>query len=369
VDVQLEKTERDSVSEGNGSATGLFSDMMSAFCLLGKFAAGERIFRALPQSAGNAGRACASRLFHEPIDCISWSLEGRSSETNSHLFVSKGSALPKLEVPGLGCTSTVSACSRQMSRVAETWLALTPTQRFARLAASTAARMFPFLESLEASGVRPEMRLRNQALLHVAQSRKANLAFLEDIVEKLWRKGYRPDASTHGTLLYECRKEHHFYRALEIYKGMTARSVRPNVQTFSELAQALSLTFVDTDHVLMEKDPLRTQVDNVVIILEKMCLWNVTMTTIVDDLLTRVLRKPCKSVRLHAIAVALVEELHTIVSHQGLKADDGLCARIIDCYTFAGENMNKALAACEDMRRRGEGVGPQTYAALIVDVW
>jgi hypothetical protein len=159
---------------------------MSAFGLLGRFAAGGRILRALPQSAGNAGRACASRLFHEPRGRLSWSLEGRSSETNSRAFVSKGSALPGLEVPGLGCTSAVAACSRQMSRVAETWLALTPTLRSARLAAFPAAKMFPFLESLVASGVRLEMRLWNQALRGVAQSRKTNLEFLENIVEKLW---------------------------------------------------------------------------------------------------------------------------------------------------------------------------------------
>jgi hypothetical protein len=89
------------------------------------------------------------------------------------------------------------------------------------------------------------------------------------------------------------------------------------------------------------------------------------MTTMVADLLTRVLRKPCNTVRLHARAIALVEELQTTVRHQGLKADDGLCARTIDCYRFAGGNMSKALAAREDKRRRGEGVGPQTYAALI----
>jgi hypothetical protein len=53
---------------------------------------------------------------------------------------------------------------------------------------------------------------------------------------------------------------------------MTARSVRPDIQTFAELARALSLMFVDTEHVLMEKDPLRKQVDNVVTILEEMRL-------------------------------------------------------------------------------------------------
>jgi hypothetical protein len=151
-----------------------------------------------------------------------------------------------------------------------------------------------------------------------------------------------------------CRKGHQFSRALEIYNGMTARSVPPNEQTF--LLLALSSTFVDTDKVLMVADPLSIQVDNVVTILEEMQLWNVNMTTLVADLLTRVLRTPCNSVKLHARAIALLEELQIRVRHQGLKADDGLCSRTIDCYAFAGGNMSKALAACEDMRRRGEGV-------------
>jgi hypothetical protein len=251
-----------------------------------------------------------------------------------------------------------------MSQEAETWLALTPQQRFARLSACPAAKMVPFLEGLEASGLRPEMRLWNQALHDVAQSRRISLELLENIVEKLWRKGYHPDAGSYESFLHNCRKGYLFSRALEIYKGMTARSVRPNEQTFSVLAQSLSWLFVGTDKVLMEKDPLRKQVDNVGTILEEMRLCNVN-TTMVADLLTRVLRKPCNSVRLHARAMALVEEVQTRVRHQGLKADDGLCSRTIDCYTFAGGNMSKALAACEDMKRRGEGVGPQTYAALI----
>jgi hypothetical protein len=105
------------------------------------------------------------------------------------VFVSKASVSPGLEVPELGSTADVLGFLRPMSQGAETWLSLTPQQQFAHLAACPAVKMVPFLESLEASGLRPEMRLWNQALRDVAQSIRVNLELLENIVEKIWRKG------------------------------------------------------------------------------------------------------------------------------------------------------------------------------------
>lgn len=294
--------------------------------------------------------------------CRSWQIGYGKRQTGAGLPY--GVSLKRSQHTAAGSMRSEAPAPLPVAEV-KAWQALNSRQRMTYLRGLPVEQRWPFLQRLEVSGLRPEIRLWSAALQDMGSSNK--LEALVAHVEELWEKGYNPDAVTYYPLLQACRRESHVLEALNIYRQMIGRSVQPTQGTFAVLANVLKECYCHGGGTFSENliTPRSEGLPHVRAILEGMAEFGVPMDNATATSLVTVLSKAC-NVANDAQGIKLARDIQVAVRNQGIVADDALCAMVLNCHTvYKKGNMSGALAAFEEMESLGEKVGYRTHATLI----
>lgn len=247
------------------------------------------------------------------------------------------------------------------------WLARSPDNQRDYLAALPVADQWQSLERLEASGLRPSIRLWEKALHNLQRYSSTSLEGLCRRVGELWERGYSPDVVMYTDLLFACRKECQLLRAFELYGEMTARSVVADEIFFRTLARVLASFYnrrAKGEYTVTSSEKLI----HVEAFLEAMSTSKVIMNLEIAYLLLTVIRNTCneRSLRVQSSGIALANHILDSFHSEGIKVSDRICATVIDCYAMHREgDMNRALVILREMESFGDEVGAQTYATVI----